>query len=83
LSKENSNQGFKSESYPSSEYRILTQKDFNRVNFHIIENNLSFQAGEKILFVESDSQNGIRSSILERTIRLTANKTESWSVNSE
>ena len=83
LSKYDSKERFKSKYYPSSGYRILTQKYFNREKVHITENNLSFQAREKIHFIESDNPNRTRNGKIERTLSLEVNKTEIWSVNSE
>ena len=83
LLKQKSNQRIKSASSPSSKYRILPQKDFDKVKIHMIENNLSVQASEKIYFIESDRKNRTRSGMRERTLCLEMNETEFWSVNSE
>jgi hypothetical protein len=83
MSEQKPNQRLKPASYPSSEYRILTEKDFNRAKVHIIKNNLSFQASEKIHLTESDSKNRTKSSIVERSICLEVNKTEILRENGE
>jgi hypothetical protein len=51
----------------------------------LVKSNLiaSFQASEKIQFIESDSQNGTKSGIHERSICLEVNETESLSECSE
>ena len=61
-----------------------TFKVFKRKKVHFTTKiDLKFQASEKIHFIKSDSQNGTRSSILERSICLEMNKTEFLSEGSE
>lgn len=84
MSEQKPNQRLKrSASLPCSQYLILTEKDFNRAKVHIIENNLSFQASEKIHSTESDSKNRTKNSIIERSICLEVNKTEILSDSGE
>jgi hypothetical protein len=83
LSKYSSNKISKSPPYPSSEARILPFKAFKSRKVHFTERNLIFQASEKIHFITSDDQNGTRSSIVERSIRLKMNETEFLSESGE
>ena len=83
LSKYNSNKSCKSPTCPSSESRISSFKVFKSNKVHFTKITLLFQASEKIHFNKSDSQNGTRSGILERSICLEMNKTEFLSESSE
>jgi hypothetical protein len=84
FSKYNSNKSCKSPTCTCSESQISTFKVFKRKKVHFTTKiNLKFQASEKVRFIKSDSQNGTRSSILERSICLEMNKKEFWSESSE
>lgn len=50
---------------------------------HLRKIDLSLQASEKSCCAESDSKNGTKSSIIERSIRLEVNKTEILSDSGE
>ncbi|HEY6950282.1 MAG TPA: hypothetical protein VI146_06700, partial [Nitrososphaeraceae archaeon] len=67
----------------SSEAQILPFKAFKSNKVHFTERCLIFQASDKIQFIRSGDQNGTRSSIVERSIRLEMNKTEFSSESGE
>ena len=67
----------------NSKSRILIPKAFKSNKVHFKKMSLKVQASEKTQFIESDSQNGTKSGILERSICLEMNESESLSENSE
>lgn len=83
LSKYNSKRLRESRPCPSSEAQILPFKAFKSNKVHFTERCLIFQASDKIQFIRSGDQNGTRSSIVERSIRLEMNKTEFSSESGE
>ena len=83
LSKYNPNKNSKSHTTDTTEYQISPFQVLKSNEVQIRKTKLKVEASEKIQFIESDSQNGTKSGILERSICLEMNKTEFLSESSE
>ena len=83
LSKYNPNKSSKSSANDSTEYQISPFQVLKSNKVHIRKTILKAEASERIQFIESDSQNGTKSGIHERSVCLEMNETEFLSEGSE
>lgn len=83
LSKYNPNKSSKSPTSDSTEYQISPFQVLKSNKVHIRKTILKAEASERIQFIESDSQNGTKSGIHERSVCLEMNETEFLSEGSE